>query len=391
MLHNSHWLYPNPFFPSESRTPSSEHAQWAKECIARLLSDVSSLEFQPRTLEANSRKHETDKAVISMTRSVSENLLVPDKSALLDRRPSRRIDRTRSYKQPGIATISEENHHGTSCSNSRKSQTKPQEPRRLIRRLSLLAQPLKRSLSLISDRGGSMESVNISQENERRTLSSPQKESRLHQLQQTPRLNRPMSMAVPLNNSSLLEQPAPRRTRAHRMSSIELMQYLSSNLLNVEQDLHHERLETFQSTTSSSNVTDDNASSSNSEADSPDTVLSGVEFPISAFAESNAKPKPKATKQQQQESFIPHTRKRSLKRSISSIDILAFSKVFRSNSVSQEEILRSSTYGGTGGAKSSTKSISKREMQSITAWKNTTRQLKSEDSVQLLPPLSYQV
>lgn len=365
----------------ESRAISSEHAQWAKECIARLLSDVSSLDFQPGVLQANDSGQQ--EPVLPIRRSVSEKRTVPDTSALLDK-PSRRVDRTRSFKQPGIATISEENN-GTPCSI--RSQIKQQEPGRLIRKLSLLAQPLKRSLSLISDRGANMESINTSQDNEKRSLSPPQKDCRLDHYQQTPRAARPMSMAAPLSNSSLLEQPPPRRSRAHRMSSIELMQYLSSNLLNVEQDLHHERLDNIHSP-SSSNVTtiDDTISSTNSEADSPDTVLSGLEFPISAFSESNAKPKPK-TKQDFQ---IPHRpRKRSLKRSISSIDILALGKVFRSNSLSEDDILRSSTYGG--GAKSNTKSVSKRETQSITAWKNTVRQLKSEATFQLLPPLSYQV
>ncbi|KAI9279459.1 Dbl homology domain-containing protein [Umbelopsis sp. AD052] len=56
--------------------------------------------------------------------------------------------------------------------------------------------------------------------------------------------------------------------------------------------------------------------------------------------------------------------------------------------MSQEEILRSSTFGG---GKSNAKGVSKREIQSILAWKNTVAQLNSEDSFQPLPPLSYQV
>ncbi|CAO3686634.1 unnamed protein product [Umbelopsis ramanniana] len=318
-------------------------------------------------------------------------LLVPDRSESspldqMTRKPSRRIDRAKSFKQPDIATISEESH-GTSCGD--RTQTKPQEPGRLIRRLSLLAQPLKRSLSLISDRGANMESMNINQESERRAIPQSKREVRRELPQLTrPPTGRPMSMAMPVPASSILDQPSPpRRARAHRMSSIELMQYLSSNLLNVEQDLHHERLENLQSSSSSCNATtiDDNASSTtNSEVDSPDTVLSGVEFPASPLADYNAKPKPK----EYQDPFNPQPRKRSLKRSISSIDILSLGKSLRRNSMSQEDILRSSTFGGAG--KSNTKGVSKREIQSILAWKNTVAQLNSENSFQPLPPLSYQ-
>jgi hypothetical protein len=289
------------------------------------------------------------------------------------RKPSRRIDRARSFKLPGVSTISEENHGNSRSDNA---QPKQQEPSRIIRRLSLLAQPLKRSLSLISDRGGNMESINIPQENERRTL--PKKDRKIGVLQQTPRSARPMSMASPITSTSLLEQP-PKRNIAHRMSSIELMQYLSSNLLTVEQDLHHDRLEHLRST-SSSNVTtlDDTTSSTASDAESPDTVLSGVEFPITAFPETKGErhSKPEA-----------RTRKRSIRKSISNIDLLALSKVFKSNPLTEEQIIRSSSYGG----KSNPRMVSKREMQSIITWKNTVKQLKSEDALQLLPPLSYQV
>lgn len=369
---------------------SSESAEWAKECIARLLSDVSSIEFPPSAMEVPIKK---ENRAINRSASTSHfRLLVPDRSESspldqMTRKPSRRIDRAKSFKQPDIATISEESH-GTSCGD--RTQTKPQEPGRLIRRLSLLAQPLKRSLSLISDRGANMESMNINQESERRALPQSKREVRRELPQLTrPPTGRPMSMAMPVPASSILDQPSPpRRARAHRMSSIELMQYLSSNLLNVEQDLHHERLENLQSSSSSCNATtiDDNASSTtNSEVDSPDTVLSGVEFPASPLADYNAKPKPK----EYQDPFNPQPRKRSLKRSISSIDILSLGKSLRRNSMSQEDILRSSTFGGAG--KSNTKGVSKREIQSILAWKNTVAQLNSENSFQPLPPLSYQV
>ncbi|KAH8554693.1 hypothetical protein BGW37DRAFT_480711 [Umbelopsis sp. PMI_123] len=367
---------------------SSESAEWAKECIARLLSDVSSIDFHPSVPQGPVKKEQS--AVHRSASTGQMNLLVPERSesSPLDhiiRKPSRRVDRAKSFKRPEIATISEESN-GISCNN--RTQTKPQEPGRLIRRLSLLAQPLKRSLSLISDRSSNMESMNTSQESEKRSTLQQKHEVRRELPQLTRPNGRPMSMAMPVVASSEIDQPSSiRRARAHRMSSIELMQYLSSNLLNVEQDLHHERLENLQSSSSSYNATiiDDNASSTtNSEVDSPDTVLSGVEFPTSAVGDYNAKLKPK----ENQGPFNPRPRKRSLKRSISSIDILSLGKSLRRNSMSQEDILRSSTYAG--GRKSNAKSVSKREIQSILAWKNTIAQLKSEDSFQPLPPLSYQ-
>lgn len=351
---------------------SSEHAQWARECVARLLSDNKSLEFAPNIMQKDKKTLDTNQ----IRRSTSDNMLIPENkrsNGNMLRQPSRRIDRARSFKQPGVSTISEEN---PGSSQKVDTQLKPQEPSRIIRRLSFLAQPLKRSLSLISDRGGSMESINTPQENERRAL--PKKDRKMDVLQQTPRSARPMSMAAPSSSTSLLEQP-PKRNIAHRMSSIELMQYLSSNLLNVEQDLHHDRLEQFRST-SSSNVTtiDDTTSSTTSDAESPDTVLSGIEFPIAAFPE---------TKGDRHSKMESRPRKRSLRKSISNIDLLALGKVFKSNTLTEEQIMRSSSYGG----KSNTKTVSKREMRSIITWKNTVQQLKSEEAIQLLPPLSYQV
>ncbi|KAG2184753.1 hypothetical protein INT43_000666 [Umbelopsis isabellina] len=356
---------------ARTNAEGSEHAQWARDCIARLLSENKSLEFAPNIMQKDKKTLDTNQ----IRRSTSENMLIPENkrsNGNMLRQPSRRIDRARSFKQPGVGTISEEN---TGSSQKDNTQLKPQEPSRIIRRLSFLAQPLKRSLSLISDRGGSMESINTAQENERRAL--PKKDRKMDALQQTPRSARPMSMAVPSTSTSLLEQP-PKRNLAHRMSSIELMQYLSSNLLNVEQDLHHDRLEHFRST-NSSNVTtlDDNTSSTTSDAESPDTVLSGIEFPIAAFPE---------TKGDRHSKTEARPRKRSLRKSISNIDLLALGKVFKSNTLTEEQIMRSSSYGG----KSNTKTVSKREMRSIITWKNTVQQLKSEEAVQLLPPLSYQ-
>ncbi|KAJ2963121.1 hypothetical protein NQZ79_g1770 [Umbelopsis isabellina] len=356
---------------AQTSTEGSEHAQWARECIARLLSDTNSLDFAPNIMLKEKKALDTNQ----IRRSTSEKMLIPENrrsNGNMLRQPSRRIDRARSFKQPGVGTISEENPGNSRRDNS---QLKPQEPSRIIRRLSLLAQPLKRSLSLISDRGSNMESFNAPQENERRAL--PKKDRKMDALQQTPRSARPMSMAAPITSTSLLEQP-PKRNIAHRMSSIELMQYLSSNLLNVEQDLHHDRLAHFRST-SSSNVTtvDDNTSSTTSEAESPDTVLSGIEFPIAAFPE---------TKADRHSKTEARPRKRSLRKSISNIDLLALSKVFKNNTLTEEQIMRSSSYGG----KSNTKTASKREMRSIITWKNTVKQLKSEEAIQLLPPLSYQ-